>query len=90
MSESERMRAFFMLKGMVKDGTIPHGGFSKVAKVFRVTRFTIARLWDRAGAARTDPLIKSPKQLKLSQRTGRPPKYTRTGVWDAVRGVPLA
>ena len=90
MSESERMKAFFMLKGMMKDGKIPHGGFSKVAKVFQVTRFTISRLWDRAGAARVDPLIKSPQQIKLSKRSGRPPKYTRAGVRDAVRGVPLA
>ena len=55
MSESERMRAYFMLKSMLKDGKIPHGDFLKVAKVSGVTSFTISHLWDSAGTAPGPP-----------------------------------
>ena len=89
MSESQRMRAFLMVKAMVKDGKVPHGGFTKVAKTFGVTRFTISRLWARAGSARTIPLIKSPIQLKVCKRTGRPPKYDKADLRAQVKSIPL-
>ena len=39
--------------------------------------------------ARVDPLVKSPPQLKMSQKASRPPKYNTTKVPEAIRGVPL-
>ena len=43
MSEAQRMRVFFLLKGMSENGQLPHGALAKVAKIF--------------GMARVDPLI---------------------------------
>ena len=89
MSDMSRNRAFFMMKGMSKDGKLPHGAFTKVAKIFQTSRATIGRIWDRAGDARADPLVKSPAQLKLSKITGRPPKYDKANLRDSIRNVPL-
>ena len=83
------MRVFFLLKGMSENGKLPHGALAKVAKQFGCTRANISRIWKQAGTARVDPLIKSPTQLKMSQRTGRPPKYGKDDLRDLVRKVPL-
>ena len=89
MSEAQRMRVFFLLKGMSENGKLPHGALAKVAKIFGCTRANISQIWKQAGMARVDTLIKSPTQLKTRQCTGRPPKYSKDGLRDLVREVPL-
>ena len=62
----------------------------KVAKIFKVTCFTIMRLWKRAGAARDDDLIKSPIQLKKSKPAGHAPKYNKDHMQNTVKSLPLS
>ena len=89
MTNNQRIRAFALLQGMVKDGQLPHGALTKVAKVFGVTRATIANLWKQAGVSQAGPLVKSPDVKRAKNQGGRPSKYNMEDVRAAVRCVPL-
>ena len=89
LKDRERIMAFALLQGMAKDGKIPHGGLTRVAKVFGVTRVTISSLWKRGTQASTGSLIKSPDILNRMSRRGRPPKYDMSEVRAHVKSVPL-
>ena len=49
MSDAQRMRAFFLLKGMSENGQFPHGALAKVAKIFGMGRVDPLIMRQRAG-----------------------------------------
>ena len=92
LTDAQRIRAFGLLQGALKDGKLPHGELTKIAKIFGVTRVTISNLWKkgtRANGGRSVALIRSPNILRSSNVGGRRSKYDIEEVRAHVKSVPL-
>ena len=88
LTEKERERAVFMLKGMVKDGVLPRGSFTKVGKAFGARNDTIGILWrgvvhNEAQGLSNSPAIRSKRHFR-----GAKPIYDVNALAEALKEVP--
>ena len=89
LTKQQRISAFSRLQGAFKDGKLPHGEITKVAKIFGVTPSAISHLWRAGGGNTVDTLIRSPEFLKKTKRSGPVSKYDLNELREAIRKVPL-
>ena len=76
LSEEERQRAYFMLKGMlIHHGSLPNGSFKKVATQFGCDGRTISALWKHTQKNETLGLSNSPAIRSNRHKRGRKPLY---------------
>ena len=88
LTEKQRERAIFMLKGMLKDGVLPRGSLSKVAKVFGARNDTIGILWRGVVANEAQGLSNSPAIRSKRHLRGAKAIYNIDELAEALKLVP--
>ena len=68
------------------NGKIAHGALEVVAKQFGRNRSTVSRIWERACKTSLSGKL---NVRSLSKNSGRPLKYDRVAVVEAIKDVPL-
>ena len=89
MRPQDRGRAMVLLLAVAKNGKLPHGAISDVAKKFGVHRSAISKLWARAKLTRVSGVINSPEMRSKACRRGRKRIYLSPIVREAVKSIPL-
>ena len=89
MRPQDRGRAMVLLLALAKNGKLPHGAISDVAKKFGVHRTSISKLWARAKLTRVSGVINSPEMRSKACRRGRKRIYLSPIVREAVKSIPL-
>ena len=88
LTEKERERAVFMLKGMMKDGALPRGSFTKVGKAFGARNDTIGILWRGVVQNEAQGLSNSPAIRSKRHFRGAKPVYDVDALAEALKLVP--
>jgi hypothetical protein len=89
LTDSQRIQALSLLQGAIKDGWLPHGELTKVAKIFGVSRQAIHVLWKNFGGTDGQPINRSPTNMKRCPKPGRPSRYNREDMRQHVCTIPL-
>ena len=94
---AHRQSAYCIIYQSLKNGALPHGIFSSTAKLFKVSKSTIGRLWRdtnvkiaNEGVTAFAILTNTDFFETKSKNRGRPLKWNREEVREEVRNVPLS
>ena len=77
-----------MLKGMLKDGSLPNGSFKKVAEYFGCSWRTISALWKHTQKNESHGLINSPAIRSNRHKRGRMALYDPEAILEDVQRIP--
>ena len=88
LSEKERQRAYFILTGMLKDGSLPIGSFKKVAEYFGCSWRTISALWKHTKQNEALGLSNSPAIRSNRHQRGRKALYDPEAILEEVKLLP--
>ena len=88
LTDEERIAIAVSLHCTVKNGELPHGAFTKIAKIFEVHRSTVSRIWKRAQKNVNGSLSNFDHVRSEKKNRGRPPMYFVEDVHAAMKNLP--